>query len=91
MGERRRPRGSLLYEFRLGDHFLADHLVRAIDRFVDLWGIRRDLAPFHSTIGRPSIDPGLRIRMRLVGYCFGIRSERRLCQGVHLNPAYGWT
>ncbi|MCP2127023.1 hypothetical protein ABH991_003682 [Bradyrhizobium ottawaense] len=47
--------------------------------------IKRDLAPFYSNIGRPSIDPELMIRMLLIGYCFGIRSERRLCDEVHLN------
>jgi transposase len=48
------------------------------------------LAPFYSNIGRPSIDPELMIRMLLIGYCFGIRSERRLCDEVHLNLAYRW-
>jgi transposase len=51
---------------------------------------RRELAPFYSAIGRPSIDPELMIRMLIVGYCFGIRSERRLCDEVHLNLAYRW-
>ena len=66
------------------------HLLRAIDRFVDLSGVRRRLAPFYSETGRPSIDPELLIRMLIVGYCFGIRSERRLCEEVHLNLAYRW-
>ena len=48
------------------------------------------MAPFYSPIGRPSIDPELLIRMLLVGYCFGIRSKRRLCEEVHLNLAYRW-
>ena len=65
-------------------------MLRAIDRFLDLDGLRRHLAPFYSTTGRPSIDPELMIRMLLVGYCFGIRSERRLCEEVHLNLAYRW-
>lgn len=64
--------------------------MRSIDRFVDLGSIRQYLEPFYSTIGRPSIDPELMIRMLLVGYCFVIRSERRLCQEVHLNLAYRW-
>jgi transposase len=68
----------------------ADHLLRLIDRFVDLDGLRRELSPFYSAIGRPSIAPELMIRMLLVGYCFGIRSERRLCEEVHLNLAYRW-
>lgn len=58
----------------------ADHLLRAIDRFVDLSAIRQHLAPLYSLIGRPSIDPELLICMLIVGYCFGIRSERRLAQ-----------
>jgi transposase len=69
---------------------LADHLLRSIDRFVDRSGLRAHLEPFYSAIGRPSIDPELMIRMLIVGYCFGIRSERRLCEEVHLNLAYRW-
>jgi transposase len=48
------------------------------------------LAPFYSNTGRPSVDPELMIRMLIIGYCFGIRSERRLCEEVHLNLAYRW-
>ena len=84
MGERLVMQESLFYEFRLEDHVPSDHLLRSIDRFVELDALRRDLAPFYSAIGRPSIDPELMIRMLLVGYCFGIRSERRLCDEVHL-------
>jgi len=90
MGDRLVTQESLFYQFRLDDHIPADHMLRAIDRFVDLDGLRRHLAPFYSTTGRPSIDPELMIRMLLVGYCFGIRSERRLCEEVHLNLAYRW-
>jgi transposase len=57
---------------------------------VEFGELRRELAPFYSTLGRPSIDPELMIRMLIVGYCFGIRSERRLCEEVHLNLAYRW-
>ena len=85
MGDRLIRQESLFYQFRLDDHVPADHMLRAIDRFlraidrfVDLDGLRRHLAPFYSTTGRPSVDPELTIRMLLVGYCFGIRSERRL-------------
>ena len=46
--------------------------------------------PFYSSTGRPSIDPELLVRMLLVGYCYGICSERRLCEEVHLNLAYRW-
>ncbi|WP_020184231.1 IS1182 family transposase [Methylopila sp. 73B] len=90
MGERQVDQAALFYEFSLERHVPQDHLLRAIDRFVDLSEVRRDLAPFYSSIGRPSIDPELLIRMLLVGYCFGVRSERRLCEEVHLNLAYRW-
>ena len=90
MGERRVGQGALFYEFSLERHVPHDHLLRSIDRFVDLDGVRAHLASFYSPIGRPSIDPELMIRMLLVGYCLGIRSERRLCEEVHLNLAYRW-
>lgn len=90
MGERRVDQAALFYTFSLEDHVPANHLLRSIDRFVELEGLRGHLAPFYSAMGRPSIDPELLIRMLLVGYCFGIRSERRLCEEVHLNLAYRW-
>lgn len=90
MGERRVDQAALFYTFSLEDHVPANHLLRSIDRFVELEGLRVHLAPFYSAMGRPSIDPELLIRMLLVGYCFGIRSERRLCEEVHLNLAYRW-
>src|SRR6202049_2455421 len=89
MGEAR-VQEALFYEFSLEQHVPADHLLRSIDRFVDLSGIRTHLEPYYSEVGRPSIDPELMIRMLIVGYCFGIRSERRLCEEVHLNLAYRW-
>src|ERR1700732_17807 len=90
MGERRVRQEALFYEFSLERHVPETHLLRHIDRFVELDGLRRDLVPFYSEMGRPSIDPELLIRMLIVGYCFGIRSERRLCDEVHLNLAYRW-
>jgi transposase len=90
MGKRAVAQEELFYGFSLEQHVPADHLLRSIDRFVDLSGIRQHLAPFYSSMGRPSIDPELLIRMLIVGYCFGIRSERRLCEEVHLNLAYRW-
>jgi transposase len=90
MGERRLAQEPLFYEFNLDRHVPADHLLRAIDRFVDLSEMREHLRPFYSAIGRPSIDPELMLRMLIVGYCFGIRSERRLCEEVHLNLGYRW-
>src|ERR1700752_563319 len=90
MGPRQVERGLLFCNFSLDEHVPADHLLRSIDRFVDLSELHRELAPFYSSLGRPSIDPELLIRMLIVGYCFGIRSERRLCEEVHLNLAYRW-
>lgn len=90
MGCRQVEQAALFYEFSLERHIPTDHLLRSIDRFVDFEPVRRDLAPFYSSIGRPSIDPDLIIRMLLIGYCFGIRSELRLCDEVHLNLAYQW-
>ena len=89
-GERAIRQEALFFGFNLDEHVPADHLLRSIDRFVELADIRRQLAPYDSAIGRPSIHPELMIRMLLVGYCCGIRFERRLCEEVHLNLAYRW-
>ena len=78
MGHRQVAQAALFYEFSLEGHVPADHLLRSIDRFVELGELRRELAAFYSAIGRPSVDPELMIRMLIIGYCFGIRSERRL-------------
>src|SRR5512146_737250 len=90
MGHRQVEQAALFYEFSLEKHIPLDHLLRSIDRFVELGDLRRELIPFYSSMGRPSIDPELMIRMLIIGYCFGIRSERRLCEEVHLNLAYRW-
>jgi transposase len=88
MGEQRDNQQRLFYSFNLDEHVPADHLLRGINQFLDLSDLRSYLAPFYSHTGRPSIDPELMIRMLIVGYCFGIRSERRLCEEVHLNLAF---
>src|SRR5215204_1786619 len=90
MGERRVGQEALFYEFSLERHVPERHLLRSVDRFVELDGLRQELAPFYSEKGRPSIDPELLIGMLIVGYCCGIRSERRLCEEVPLNLAYRW-
>ncbi len=90
MGPRQEAQSVLFYECCLEEHVPRDHLLRSIDRFVDLSDIRQFVASYYSSTGRPSVDPELMIRMLLVGYCMGIRSERRLCQEVHLNLAYRW-
>ena len=89
MGMQTEP-AQLFYDFCLDNHVPADHLLRRIDQFLDLESVRSELKPFYSSIGRPSIDPELMMRMLIVGYCMGIRSERRLCEEVHLNLAYRW-
>ena len=88
MGLRQVEQAALFYEFSLERHIPTDHVLRSIDRFVELGELRRELAPFYSAIGRPSVEPELIIRMLIIGYCIGIRSERRLCEEVHLNLAY---
>src|SRR3954468_10770611 len=77
MGMQTAP-AQLFYDFCLDDHVPDDHLLRRIDRFLDLEKVRAELRPFYSNIGRPSIDPELMMWMLIVGYCMGIRSERRL-------------
>lgn len=88
MGPGQEAQAALFHELLLEDHVPLDYLFRLIDRFVDLTGVWAHLTDFYSHTGRPSVDPELLIRMPLVGYCFGIRSERRLCDEVHLNQAY---
>jgi len=90
MGQQAVEQEQLFYAFSLDTHVPSDHLLRRIDRFLDLGDLRQHLAPFYSHTGRPSVDPALMIRMLIIGYCFGIRSERRLCEEVHLNLAYRW-
>jgi transposase len=92
MGRQRRDQGRLFYEFRLEDRIPENHLLRRMNVFVTvaLADLHKELEPYYSDIGRPSIDPELMIRMLIVGYCYGIRSERRLCQEVELHLAYRW-
>jgi transposase len=90
MGQHSGNQHRRFYSFHLDDHVPPHHLLRGIDRFLDLSDLRQHVSPHYSHTGRPSIDPELLIRMLIVGYCFGIRSERRLCEEVHLNLAYRW-
>ena len=71
MGERQTDQPELFYGFSLERHVPADHLLRSIDRFVDLGGIREQVRPYYSDTGRPSIDPELMIRMLIIGYRLG--------------------
>jgi transposase len=92
MGRQDRDQRQLFYEFNLDDVIPSDHLLRRLNVFATavLSDLHERLKPFYSDMGRPSIDPELMIRMLLVGYCYGIRHERRLCQEVALHLAYRW-
>jgi transposase len=89
MGQQPRAQ-SLFYYFRLEDHISQDHLLRLIDRYVDFSFVRERLKNFYSSTGRPSIDPEVLLRLLLVGYLYGITSERRLLEEVRMHLAYRW-
>lgn len=88
MGQRDGSQERLFYSFDLEDHVPRSNLPQGIDRYFDLGELRTHLALFYSRTGRQSIEPELMLRMLILGYCVGIRSERRLCEEVHLNLAY---
>ena len=90
MGQQAGGQERLFYSFNLEDHVPAEHLLRGIDQCLDLSELRQYLTEYYSHTGRPSIDPELMMRMLIIGYSYGIRSERRLCEEVHLNLAYRW-
>jgi transposase len=81
MGRLKSDQGQLFYEFRPSDAVPEDHLVRKIVAALDLSWLS-ELAPHYSSMGRPSIDPELMIRMLIVGYVFAIRSERLICRAL---------
>src|SRR6202163_2684587 len=92
MGRQTGDQSQLFYLFNLERRIPAGHLLRRINPVVTriLGELREKLVPFYSEIGRPSIDPELMIRMLIIGYCYGIRFERRLCEEVELHLAYRW-
>jgi transposase len=90
MGRREDRQGQFFYKFNLDEAVPPDHLVRKIDAVLDLGWVHKELAPFYSHTGRPSVDPVLMIRMLIIGYVFAIRSERRICAEVQVNLAYRW-
>src|SRR6516165_8169852 len=92
MGRQTVDQSQLFYLFNLEEYIPADHLLRRLNPIVTrvLIDLREKLAPFYSDIGRPSIDPELMIRMLIVGYCYGIRFDRKLCEEVKLHLAYRW-
>lgn len=81
---------SLFYYFRIEDHVPEDHLLRLIDRHIDLTFVRETLRESYSHTGRPSIDPEVLLRIPLIGYLYGITSERRLVEDVGMHLAYRW-
>ena len=90
MGRKDKPQSPLFHSFNLDELVPQDHLLRKIDRFLDLSDLHQHLASYYSHTGRPSVDPELMIRMLMIGYCLGIHSEPRLCEEVKLNLAYRW-
>jgi transposase len=92
MGRQMGDQSQFFYLFNLEDRIPRRHLLRRINPVVTrvLGEVREKLEPFYSEIGRPSIDPELMLRMLIVGYCYGLRSERRLCEEVELHLAYRW-
>jgi transposase len=90
MGQAVGGQDRLFYEFNLEELVPSEHLLRRIDAVLDLSWLRAELAPHYSHTGCPSIDPELMVRILLVGYCYSIRSERRLCREIELNLAYRW-
>src|SRR3954451_1165898 len=90
MGRREQGQSQFFYAFELDKVVPADHLVRQIDAVLDLSWVHKELDPYYSNTGRPSIDPVLMIRMLIIGYIFAIRSERALCREVQVNLAYLW-
>jgi transposase len=89
MGQQSRTE-SLFYYFRLEEQIPANHLLRMIDCRVDFSFVREQLKDFYSSTGRPSIDPEILLRLLLVGYLYGITSERRLMDEVRMHLAYRW-
>ena len=90
MGRRTYDQEQFFYSFRLDEAVPNDHPVREVAAVLDLSWVHSELAPYYPRIGPPSIDPVLMIRMLIVGYVFGIRSERALCREVGVNLAYRW-
>lgn len=89
MGQQPRTE-SLFHYFRLEDQIPEGHLLRLIDRHVDLSFVRERVKSLYSSTGRPSVDPEVLLRLLLVGYLYGITSERRLLEEVRMHLAYRW-
>ena len=86
------PNSGVKADVQGGPRGAKDHLLRRVNVFVTvaLDDLHKQLSAYYSDIGRPSVDPELMIRMLIVGYCYGIRHERRLCEEVKLHLGYRW-
>lgn len=80
----------MFYNFSLSKRVPEDHFLRKVDKVIDLRFIRDLVADKYSHTGQPSIDPDVLFRMMLIGYFYGITSERRLAENTSLNMAYMW-
>jgi transposase len=89
IGEKKKEE-KLFYYLRAEDLIPEAHILRLIDHYVDFSFIRPKLEHLYSHTGRPSVDPDVMMRMLLVGYLFGITSERRLCDEVGMHVGYRW-
>jgi transposase len=89
MGQHARSE-SLFYYFRLEDQVPEDHLLRLVDKHIDFGFVRERLKDSYSETGRPSIDPELLLRILLIGYLYGVSSERRLVEELRMHLAWRW-
>jgi len=81
---------SLFYYFRLEDQVPENHLLRLIDTHIDFNFVHEQLKDSYSDTGRPSIDPELLLRIVLIGYLYGIGSERKLVEELRMHLAWRW-
>src|SRR4029077_8571225 len=81
---------ALFYCFRLEDQVPENHLLRLIDKHISFEFVREQLRDSYSEAGRPSIDPELLLRMLLIGYLYGITSERKLVEELRMHLAWRW-
>jgi transposase len=79
------PSESLFYYSKLDDYIPENHLLRLIDKHVSLVFVRERLKDSYSETGRPSIDPELLLRILLIGYLYGITSERKLVEELRMH------
>ena len=82
--------GKLFYQVRLEDFVPQDHIVRRLDRVLDLDYLYAETESYYALDGKPSIDPVVIFKIYLIGYLFGIASERRIMREISVNLAYRW-